>query len=93
MLDDVVRAVTYVADVVAYYAVAYERYKYFDNSLPKNTLVAVIGYPSRYAHRDRGRSRCGTGAVEESRSTDLNHACLKADSAIALRIERAVGLE
>lgn len=45
MLDDVVRAVTYVPDIDAYYAVADERYKYFDNSLPKNTLVAVNRLP------------------------------------------------
>ncbi len=47
-LDDVVRTVTYVLDIDAYYAVADERYKYFNNSLPTNTLIAV----SRLAHPD-----------------------------------------
>ncbi len=47
-LDDVVRTVTYVLDIDAYYAVAEERYKYFSNKLPTNTLLAV----SRLAHPD-----------------------------------------
>lgn len=47
-LDDVVRTVTYVRDIDAYYAVADERYKYFSNSLPTNTLLAI----SRLAHPD-----------------------------------------
>lgn len=47
-LDDVVRTVTYVLDIDAYYAVAEERYKYFNNSLPANTLLAV----KRLAHPD-----------------------------------------
>jgi 2-iminobutanoate/2-iminopropanoate deaminase len=47
-LDDVVRTVTYVRDIDAYYAVADERYKYFSGSLPTNTLLAV----SRLAHPD-----------------------------------------
>jgi len=47
-LDDVVRTVTYVIDIDAYYAVADERYKYFSGSLPTNTLLAV----SRLAHPD-----------------------------------------
>ena len=47
-LDDVVRAVTYVRDIDAYYQVADERYKYFTRSLPTNTLLAV----SRLAHPD-----------------------------------------
>ena len=47
-LDDVVRAVTYVRDIEAYYVVSDERYKYFTNSLPTNTLLAV----SRLAHPD-----------------------------------------
>jgi 2-iminobutanoate/2-iminopropanoate deaminase len=47
-LDDVVRTVTYVLDIDAYYAVAEERYKYFNNKLPTNTLLAV----SRLAHPD-----------------------------------------
>ena len=47
-LDDVVRTVTYVLDIDAYYAVAEERYKYFNNRLPTNTLLAV----SRLAHPD-----------------------------------------
>jgi enamine deaminase RidA (YjgF/YER057c/UK114 family) len=47
-LDDVVRAVTYVRDIDAYYAVADERYKYFEKSLPTNTLIAV----NRLAHPD-----------------------------------------
>ncbi len=47
-LDDVVRTVTYVLDIDAYYAVAEERYKYFNNRLPTNTLLQV----SRLAHPD-----------------------------------------
>jgi enamine deaminase RidA (YjgF/YER057c/UK114 family) len=47
-LADVVRTVTYVLDIDAYYAVAEERYKYFTSSLPTNTLLAV----SRLAHPD-----------------------------------------
>lgn len=47
-LDDVVRTVTYVRDIDAYYEVADERYKYFTNDLPTNTLIAV----SRLAHPD-----------------------------------------
>lgn len=47
-LDDVVRTVTYVRDIDAYYAVVDERYKYFSNRLPTNTLLAV----SRLAHPD-----------------------------------------
>lgn len=47
-LDDVVRTVTYVLDIDAYYAVAEERYKYFNNKLPTNTLLAV----RRLAHPD-----------------------------------------
>ena len=47
-LDDVVRTVTYVRDIDAYYAVADERYKYFSGALPTNTLLAV----SRLAHPD-----------------------------------------
>ncbi len=46
--DDVVRTVTYVRDIDAYYAVAEERYKYFNNKLPTNTLLQV----SRLAHHD-----------------------------------------
>ena len=47
-LDDVVRTVTYVRDIDAYYAVCDERYKYFTGNLPTNTLLAV----SRLAHPD-----------------------------------------
>jgi len=47
-LEDVVRTVTYVLDIDAYYAVVDERYKYFTGSLPTNTLLAV----SRLAHPD-----------------------------------------
>ena len=47
-LDDVVRTVTYVLDIDAYYAVCDERYKYFKSNLPTNTLLGV----SRLAHRD-----------------------------------------
>ena len=47
-LDYVVRTVTYVRDIDAYYAVSDERYKYFNNLLPTNTLLAV----SRLAHPD-----------------------------------------
>ena len=45
-LDDVVRTVTYVLDIDAYYGVVDERYKYFSRALPTNTLIAV----SRLAH-------------------------------------------
>jgi enamine deaminase RidA (YjgF/YER057c/UK114 family) len=47
-LDDVVRTVTYVRDIDAYYAAAEERYKYFNNKLPTNTLLEI----SRLAHPD-----------------------------------------
>jgi enamine deaminase RidA (YjgF/YER057c/UK114 family) len=47
-LDDVVRTVTYVRDIDAYYSVVDERYKYFDNLLPTNTLLQI----SRLAHPD-----------------------------------------
>ncbi len=47
-LDDVVRTVTYVLDIDAYYAVCDERYKYFTGHLPTNTLLGV----SRLAHPD-----------------------------------------
>jgi len=47
-LDDVVRTVTYVRDIKAYYEVADERYKYFNNLLPTNTLLEI----SRLAHPD-----------------------------------------
>src|SRR5215470_4054744 len=47
-LDDVVRTVTYVLDIDAYYAVADERYKFFTGNLPTNTLLGV----SRLAHPD-----------------------------------------
>jgi enamine deaminase RidA (YjgF/YER057c/UK114 family) len=47
-LDDVVRTVTYVRDIDAYYGVVDERYKYFSRALPTNTLLAV----SRLAHPD-----------------------------------------
>ena len=47
-LDDVVRTVTYVRDIDAYYEVVDERYKIFGGALPTNTLLAV----SRLAHPD-----------------------------------------
>jgi enamine deaminase RidA (YjgF/YER057c/UK114 family) len=47
-LDDVVRTVTYVTDIDAYYAVCDERYKYFTGSLPTNTLLGI----TRLAHSD-----------------------------------------
>ena len=47
-LDDVVRTVTYVLDIDAYYKVCDERYQYFSGSLPTNTLLGV----SRLAHPD-----------------------------------------
>lgn len=47
-LDDVVRTVTYVRDIDAYYQVVDERYKIFRGALPTNTLLAV----SRLAHPD-----------------------------------------
>lgn len=47
-LDDVVRTVTYVRDIDAYYAVCDERYKYFTGNLPTNTLLGI----NRLAHPD-----------------------------------------
>jgi enamine deaminase RidA (YjgF/YER057c/UK114 family) len=47
-LDEVVRTVTYVRDIDAYYEVADERYKYFSGALPTNTLIGV----TRLAHPD-----------------------------------------
>jgi 2-iminobutanoate/2-iminopropanoate deaminase len=47
-LTDVVRTVTYVRDIDAYYGVVDERYKIFRGALPTNTLLAV----SRLAHPD-----------------------------------------
>ena len=47
-LEDVVRTVTYVLDIDAYYQVVDERYKIFRDALPTNTLLAV----SRLAHPD-----------------------------------------
>ena len=47
-LDDVVRTVTYVRDIDAYYAVADERYKFFSNLLPTSTLLEI----SALAHPD-----------------------------------------
>jgi 2-iminobutanoate/2-iminopropanoate deaminase len=47
-LEDVVRTVTYVLDIDAYYQVVDERYKIFREALPTNTLLAV----SRLAHPD-----------------------------------------
>ena len=47
-LEEVVRTVTYVRDIDAYYEVADERYKYFSGALPTNTLISV----TRLAHPD-----------------------------------------
>jgi len=47
-LDDVVRTVTYVTDIDAYYAVCEERYKYFIGNLPTNPLLGI----TRLAHPD-----------------------------------------
>ena len=47
-LEEVVRTVTYVRDIDAYYEVADERYKYFSGALPTNTLIGV----TRLAHPD-----------------------------------------
>jgi len=47
-LDDVVRTITYTLDIEKYYSVVDERYKYFNNLLPTNTLLGV----SRLAHPD-----------------------------------------
>ncbi|MCC7487827.1 MAG: hypothetical protein IT529_22885 [Burkholderiales bacterium] len=47
-LDDVVRTVTYVTDIDAYYAVCEERYRYFSGALPTNTLLGI----TRLAHPD-----------------------------------------
>src|SRR4051812_31862836 len=40
-LQDIVRTVTYVLDIDAYYEVCDERYRYFTSDLPTNTLLAV----------------------------------------------------
>ena len=47
-LDDVVRTVTYVRDIGAYYSACDERYKYFSGNLPTNTLLGI----SQLAHPD-----------------------------------------
>jgi enamine deaminase RidA (YjgF/YER057c/UK114 family) len=47
-LDDVVRTITYTLDIEEYYRAVDERYKYFNNQLPTNTLLGV----SRLAHPD-----------------------------------------
>ncbi|HBK80145.1 MAG TPA: hypothetical protein DDZ83_10825 [Nitrospinae bacterium] len=47
-LDDVVRTISYTLDIEEYYHVVDERYKYFNNQLPTNTLLGV----SRLAHPD-----------------------------------------
>jgi enamine deaminase RidA (YjgF/YER057c/UK114 family) len=66
-LDDVVRTVTYVRDIDAYYAVAEERYRYFSNALPTNTLIAV----SRLAHPDMLIEIEAEAIVEPSRLKNL----------------------
>src|SRR5690348_9056837 len=66
-LDDVVRTVTYVRDIDAYYAVAEERYRYFANALPTNTLIAV----SRLAHPDMLIEIEAEAIVEPSRLKNL----------------------
>lgn len=67
-LDDVVRTVTYVRDIDAYYGVADERYKYFSNALPTNTLIAV----SRLAHADMLVEIEAEAIVEPSRLMNLS---------------------
>jgi enamine deaminase RidA (YjgF/YER057c/UK114 family) len=69
-LDDVVRTVTYVLDIEAYYAVAEERYKYFDNALPTNTLLGV----SRLAHPDMLIEIEAEAIVDPSRLKNLTAA-------------------
>jgi 2-iminobutanoate/2-iminopropanoate deaminase len=69
-LDDVVRTVTYVLDIDAYYAVAEERYRYFANSLPTNTLVAV----SRLAHPDMLIEIEAEAIIDSSRLKNLGAA-------------------
>jgi enamine deaminase RidA (YjgF/YER057c/UK114 family) len=67
-LTDVVRTITYVLDIDAYYAVADERYKYFTGSLPTNTLLAV----SRLAHPDMLIEIEAEAIVEPDRLRNLN---------------------
>ena len=66
-LDDVVRTVTYVRDIDAYYAVAEERYRYFNGALPTNTGIAV----SRMAHPDMLIEIEAEAIVEPSRLKNL----------------------
>lgn len=66
-LDDVVRTVTYVRDIDAYYAVAEERYRYFNNALPTNTLIAI----SRLAHPDMLIEIEAEAIIEPSRLKNL----------------------
>ena len=67
-LTDVVRTITYVLDIDAYYAVADERYKYFTGSRPTNTLLAV----SRLAHPDMLIEIEAEAIVEPDRLRKLN---------------------
>jgi enamine deaminase RidA (YjgF/YER057c/UK114 family) len=69
-LDDVVRTVTYVLDIDTYYAAAEERYKYFTNQLPTNTLLAVW----RLAHLDMMIEIEAEAIVELSRLINLTSA-------------------
>lgn len=66
-LNDVVRTVTYVRDIDAYYAVAEERYRYFNDALPTNTLIAV----SRLAHPDMLIEIEAEAIIEPSRLKNL----------------------
>lgn len=66
-LDDVVRTVTFVRDIDAYYAAADERYRHFSNALPTNTLIAV----SRLAHPDMLIEIEAEAIVEPSRLKNL----------------------
>lgn len=66
-LNDVVRTVTYVRDIDAYYAVAEERYRYFNDALPTNTLIAV----SRLAHPDMLIEIEAEAVIEPSRLKNL----------------------
>lgn len=69
-LDDVVRTVTYVRDIDAYYAVVDERYKYFSSFLPTNFINHHPARPSQHACRNRGRGHRIPGAPYKSGLND-----------------------
>jgi len=66
-LEDVVRTVTYVTNVDAYYAVCDERYKYFSGTLPTNTLLGI----TRLAHPDMLVEIEAEAVVEPARLRNL----------------------